>query len=249
MVEGSTPRTPDGPRSPTLGRVTVPRARTVHAVTAATAIAALVLQAVLVVTGDSVLAETEVPPLLTRLGRLVSYFTIQSNLLVAVTAVQLARDPLRDGRWWRPVRAAALVGITVTGLVHFVLLRPLLDLQGASWVADKLLHMAVPLLAVVGWLVAGPRPRAPWRDALTALAWPVAWLAWTLVVGAVSGWYPYPFLDVGAEGAASVAVTCVGVTLLFLALAGALSGLDRRMPPAPVRRAAAAPASPASTAQ
>ena len=87
--------------------------------------------------------------------------------------------------------------------------------------------MVVPVLAVVGWLVAGPRPRAPWRDALLALAWPVAWLAWTLVVGAVTGWYPYPFLDVGAEGAGSVAVTCLGVTVLFLALAAVLSRLDR----------------------
>ena len=229
--------------------MTPSRARLVHTVTAVVALAALVLQTVLVVSGDSVLAEQEVPPLLTRLGRLVSYFTIQSNLLVAVTAVQLARDPLRDGRWWRPVRAAALAGITVTGLVHFVLLRPLLDLQGASWVADKMLHMVVPVLAVVGWLVAGPRPRAPWRDALTALVWPVAWLVWTLVVGAVSGWYPYPFLDVGAEGAGSVAVTCVGVTVLFLALAGVLSRLDRRMPPTPVREAAPAPGAPVATAQ
>ncbi len=225
------------------------RARAVHSVTAAVAIGALVLQTVLVVTGDSVLAETEVPPLLTRVGRLVSYFTIQSNLLVAVTAVQLARDPLRDGRWWRPVRAAALVGITVTGLVHFVLLRPLLDLQGASWAADKLLHMVVPLLAIIGWLVAGPRPRASWRDALSALVWPVAWLAWTLVVGAVSGWYPYPFLDVSAKGAGSVAVTSVGVTVLFLALAAGLSALDRRMPPAPVRRAVAAPSAVTTTAE
>jgi len=221
----------------------------VHVVTAVVVVAALVLQTLLVVTGDSVLAETEVPPLATRLGRLVSYFTIQSNLLVAVTAVQLARDPLRDGRWWRPARAAALVGITVTGLVHFTLLRPLLHLEGASWAADKLLHMVVPLLAVVGWLVAGPRPRAPWRDSLTALVWPVAWLVWTLAVGAVTGWYPYPFLDVGAEGAGAIAVTCLGVTLLFLALAGVLSWLDRRMPPAPVRGTATAPVHPMTTAQ
>ena len=229
--------------------MTASRARVVHAATALVAAAALVLQLVLVVNGSSVLAEGEVPPMLTRLGRLVSYFTIQSNLLVAVTAAQLARDPLRDGRWWRPVRAAALVGITVTGLVHVTLLRPLLDLAGASWVADKMLHMVVPVLAVVGWLVAGPRPRAPWRDAVWALAWPVAWLGWTLAVGAVTGWYPYPFLDVGAEGAASVAVTCVGVTLLFLALAAVLARLDRRMPPTPVRGAATAPAATSATAQ
>jgi len=71
-----------------------------------------------------------------------------------------------------------------------------------------------------------------------------------LVVGAATGcWYPYPFLDVGAEGAGSVAVTCLGVTVLFLALAAVLSRLDDRMPPAPVRGAAAAPAPIPTTAQ
>jgi hypothetical protein len=39
------------------------------------------------------------------------------------------------------------------------------------------------------------------------------------------------------------------VTVLFLALAGLLSWLDRRMPPAPVRRAAAAPQPAATTAE
>ncbi len=229
--------------------MTASRARTVHLVTAVVAVAALVLQTVLVVQGSSVLDETEVPPLLTRLGRLVSYFTIQSNLLVAVTAVQLARDPLRDGRWWRAVRAGAVVGITVTGLVHFVLLRPLLDLDGADWVADKLLHMVVPVLAVLGWLVAGPRPRAPWSDAVLAFVWPAAWLVWTLGVGAVTGWYPYPFLDVGLEGAAAVAVTCVGVSVLFLGLVAVLCALDRRMPPVPVRGTAPDPVVSAATAE
>ncbi len=230
--------------------MTPSRARAVHTVTAVVAVAALVLQTVLVVTGDSVLAEQEVPSLLTRLGRLVSYFTIQSNLLVAVTAVQLARDPLRDGRWWRPVRAAALVGITVTGLVHFALLRPLLDLHGASWVADKLLHMVVPVLAVAGWLLAGPRPRAPWRDALTGPG----------LAGRLAGLdprrrrrqrlVPLPVPRRRARRApGSVAVTCVGVTVLFLALAAVLSWLDRRMPPAPVREAAPGPGAPAATAQ
>ena len=225
------------------------RARAVHLAVAAVAVAALVLQAALVVSGASVLAETEVPPLLTRLGRLLSYFTIQSNLLVAVTAVQLARDPARDGSLWRVVRVAAVVGITVTGVVHFLLLRPLLDLEGANWVADKLLHMVVPVLAIAAWLLAGPRPRAPWRTAMSALAWPIAWLAWTLAIGAATGWYPYPFLDVGAEGAAAVAVTCAAVTLVFVALASGLSALDRRMPSAPVRESAPDPGRTPATAE
>ena len=229
--------------------VTWSRARSVHLVVAVVAVAALLLQTALVVSGSSVLAETEVPPLLTRVGRLVSYFTIQSNLLVALTAVQLARDPARDGSRWRVVRVAAVVGITVTGVVHFLLLRPLLDLEGANWLADKLLHMVVPALAVAAWLLVGPRPRAPWRTAMTALAWPIAWLVWTLAVGAVTGWYPYPFLDVGVEGVAAVAVTCAAVTLVFVALASGLSVLDRRMPSSPVREPAPDPGRSPATAE
>ena len=206
------------------------RARGLHIITAAFAIGALLLQTGLVINGAAVLDETNPPGLATRLGRLVSYFTIQSNLLIAITATTLARDPDREGRAWRAARLAAIVGITVTGLVHFFLLRPLLDLEGWNWVADKALHMVVPLLALAAWLLAGPRPRVDRHAMAWALAWPLAWLTWTLVVGGISGWYPYPFLDVEAEGAASVAVVSLGITVLFVALIAAAYAVDRRLP-------------------
>ena len=47
------------------------------------------------------------------------------------------------------LRLAALVGITITAVVHFVLLRPLLDLDGLDLLADALLHRVVPVLAVM----------------------------------------------------------------------------------------------------
>ncbi|WP_392541941.1 Pr6Pr family membrane protein [Oryzobacter telluris] len=213
--------------------MTASRARALHLTVALVATAALVLQTVLVVQGSAVLDETQVPPMATRLGRLVSYFTIQSNLLVAVTSWQLARDPGRDGRWWRVVRLAAVVGITVTGLVHFVLLRPLLHLDGADWAADKLLHMVVPVLAVLVWALVGPRPRSSASTAWWTLAWPLAWLAWTLAVGTVSGWYPYPFLDARENGWGAVAIACVGITVLFLAVVAGARAVDRRLAPAP----------------
>jgi len=216
--------------------VTARSARLWHGLTAVVAIAALVLQLVLVLQGGRVLDETEQPGLAVRLGRLVSYFTIQSNVLVAVVTVQLARDPLRDGSLWRVLRLAAVVGITVTGVVHFVLLRPLLDLDGADWLADKLLHMVVPVLAVVGWAVFGPRPRIGWREIGWALCWPLAWTVWTLVVGALTGWYPYPFLDPREEhGPAGVAVAVAGITVFFLLLFALARYVDRQARPTPRR--------------
>lgn len=208
-------------------------ARRWHVVTAVVAVAALVLQLVLVAIGNPVLDEVEPPGLAMRLYRFVAYFTIESNLLVAVAAVALARDPARDGTAFRVVRLAGTVGITITAVVHFVLLRPLLDLGGLDYLADKLLHMVVPALAVVGWLVFGPRPRVTARVVRLALLFPVGWAAWTLAFGAVDGWYPYPFLDPDEKGWPAVLVAVVGITVLFLALFAAAARYDRRTPTRP----------------
>lgn len=208
-------------------------ARAWHGATAVVVLAALLLQLGLVVEGGRVLAEEEQPALGVRLARLVAYFTIQSNVLVAITTVLLARDPGRDGPAFRALRLASTVGITVTGLVHFFLLRPLLDLDGADWLADKLLHVAVPLLAVAGWARFGPRPRVDARAIAWAFGWPIAWLAVTLTVEAATSWVPYPFLDFREEGWGHVALVSAGITLLFAALVLGLRYADRRLPPQP----------------
>lgn len=209
-------------------------ARIWHGLVAVVAIGALVLQLVLVLQGGRVLDEAEPPALGTRLVRFIAYFTIQSNVLVAVVSVQLARDPLRDGRAWRVLRLAAVVGITVTGVVHFFLLRPLLDLAGADRLADTLLHVAVPLLAVVGWALFGPRPRVDVRDIKLALCWPLAWTAVILVAGGLSGWYPYPFLDHREEhGTPGVVAAVAGITVFFLLVFAVVRYVDQRARPAP----------------
>lgn len=209
------------------------RARQGHLVVALVAWCAVLLQLVLVLMGTVILVEEDPPGPAARVYRFLAYFTIQSNLLVALTSTALARRPALDAPGWRVARLAGLVGITVTGLVHFVLLRPLLDLEGVDWLADKLLHVVVPVLAVVVWAWSGPRPRVVAREAAYALGWPVAWLVWTLAVGRVDGWVPYPFLDADEEGWGAVGTACVGITILFLLLFALYAWLDRRLRPAP----------------
>ena len=116
-----------------------------------------------------------------------------------------------------------------------MLLRPLLDLNGLDALADTLLHKVVPVLAVVAWVGWGPRPRIDRRTIMVALVWPVAWLAFTLVVHQATGWVPYPFLDADENGWGAVAVSCLAVTVLFVVAALGASALDRRMRPAPGR--------------
>ena len=218
-----------GPRSHNEPVDTARSARSWHLLTAVVAWAALLLQLVLVIQGSVVLDDAAPPGLSTRLIRYISYFTILTNLLVAITTTTLALRQDRYPTWWKVLRLNAIVGITVTGLVHWFLLRPLLDLDGADWLADKLLHVVVPLLAVVGWVAFGPRGKAERRLLLASLAYPVGWLVYTLVRGAVTGWYPYPFLDVGLHGYAGALAACAGVAVLFVALTWGVITADGRL--------------------
>ncbi|PUA79856.1 Pr6Pr family membrane protein [Nocardioides currus] len=195
------------------------RGRWWHMVTALVATSALVLQVVLVWRGANVLNETDPPELGERLVRFVGYFTILSNALVAWSSwtIALARD--RDTTWWRLLRLDGLIGITVTFVVVQVLLKGTYELDGADLLADNLLHVVVPVLAVAGWVFFGPRDRVRRGDLLPALVFPILWLVYTLVRGEIVNWYPYPFLNTDKHGYASVALTCLGIAVLFVALA------------------------------
>jgi hypothetical protein len=205
------------------------RARAFHLLTFVVAAAALVLQLVLVAQGHKVLDEHSRPDAATRVLRYCSYLTIWSNALVAWSTATLAFGTDRDTRVWRALRLDAVVICFGGGVVHFFFLRPLLDLHGADLVADKLLHVVVPLLAVVGWLALGPRHRATRDDLGPFLVLPLVWLGYTLVRGAFVDWYPYPFIDVGEHGYGVVLLNTVGVAAFLVILALAAIAVDRAL--------------------
>lgn len=165
-----------------------------------------------------------------RVWRFFSYFTTQADLLVVITSLSLARDAGRDGGGWRVARLNALAGITITALVHWFLLHPLDHFRGWLWASDTLVHIIVPTLAVLSWLVFGPRPRINLRVILLGLIWPLAWLLYTLVVGAITGWYPYFFLDVEQSGPHMVALYCVAILIVLLAVSCLFWLGDRWLP-------------------
>lgn len=205
-------------------------ARPWHVLTAIVTIFALILQLWLALSGHRTLVTEGQPSTRTTLIRFFSYFTILSNLLVAITVTTLALAKDRDSRLWRVLRINAIVGITLTALVHWFFLRPLLDLHGSDYLADKLLHIVVPVLAVVGWLVFGPRKRVQPSDLLPSAIYPAVYMAWTLIHGAATNWYPYPFTDVGEHGYLIVLLNACGVIALLAVLSALMLFLDRRLP-------------------
>ncbi len=151
--------------------------------------------------------------------RFFAFFTIQSNLLAAaVLAAVVARGRREPGRGLDLVRGASVVYLTITFFVVILLLQGE-DVQVAvNWV-DFVVHKLVPVVLVIDWLVDPPRMRLTVRHALLWLAFPLVWVALTLVRGAVDGWYPYPFLDPAHGGYGSVAVYFLAILGAFVVVA------------------------------
>lgn len=200
-----------------------------HAVLAGVIAASLIMQIVLLVlhgTDVTTGMENEAISVGTRLVRLFSYFTIQSNVIVLAIALTLVAKPNRDGPVWRVLRLDALLGIVITGIVFVTVLSDQVQLSGAATWTNAGFHYFSPVWTALGWLLFGPRPRIGWRAIVWAFAWPVLWTAYTFAHGAVSGWYPYPFLNAAELGYAAALRNVSLVLLLALVIAMAFKLLD-----------------------
>jgi len=85
--------------------------------------------------------------------------------------------------------------------------------------ADVLLHDALPVLYLIFWFVFVEKSRLRWMDAFRWLAFPGVYFGYVLLRGALTGWYPYPFLDAGDLGYGGMARSTVMLVIAFLAVA------------------------------
>ena len=151
-------------------------------------------------------------------GNFFSFFTVEGNgfavavLLVSATAGRSRRLDFLRG-------ASTLFMLTT--IVVFTLLLSDLDpelLTAVPW-DNTVLHYLMPIGVIIDWLVEPPRELIPFRSALVWLVVPLAYVVYSLVRGAIVGWYPYPFLDPDESGYLQVGVVSVGiaVTVTFFA--------------------------------
>ncbi|MES2034919.1 MAG: Pr6Pr family membrane protein [Pseudomonadota bacterium] len=170
------------------------------------------------------------PPgeVLVRTVNFFSYFTILTNLLAALALTLPVLAPDSVGRWWgRPaVRGGITVCIAVVMIVYHLVLRGIWEPQGLQKVVDYTLHYVDPLLFILDWLLFAPKGTLRWRNAIGWLAFPAVYGIWTLGHGALSGFYPYPFMDVTALGYPAVLANMAAMVLGFLIPGLLLVGLD-----------------------
>lgn len=167
---------------------------------------------------------------LTRTINFFSFFTILSNILAALTLTFAAfPSSSAPGRFFsRPsVQGAVAAYMTMTGLVYFFLLRHLRPLEGWALVSDRILHDVMPVVFVVFWLFVASNGTLKVKNTLVWLIFPVIFAAYSLVRGAYTGRYPYPFIDVSKLGYPQTFVNIAALMLCFIALGLSFIALDR----------------------
>jgi hypothetical protein len=155
---------------------------------------------------------------------LVHFFTILTNLIVAIVFLRAALTGRRPNPSWS---AAITLWIGVVGAVYWALLYRGLPPSDPEFYTDHAFHTLVPLGVVLWWWMAAPKALIGTREVLRWLVFPVGYGAYVLIRGAVTGGYPYFFLDVGTLGYVSVLINLAGFALLFGVLGCILVGLSR----------------------
>ncbi len=164
--------------------------------------------------------------------RYFTFFTILTNLLIAVASIVLLLAPASNwGKFFSKATTltAITVNIIIVGATYNIILRALWNPQGMQRLVDELLHLVIPILFIVFWLVFVTKGRLKWGNAFLWTVYPVAYLIVILIRGAFSGYYPYPFVDVVKLGYPHVLLNSFTVAIAFMLVALVLIGIDKLM--------------------
>ena len=153
--------------------------------------------------------------------QLLSYFTIQTNFLLALLLTLLVLKPL--SKWGRFFAAPHVIGamaayITIVGLVYHFMLRDQFHPVALFKVTSDIFHIISPIAFIIFWLFLIDKTLIKWINTLLWLVYPLIYTIYILIRGALTGYYPYNFLDVTELGYARVMTNCGFLLVGFIIL-------------------------------
>lgn len=158
------------------------------------------------------------------------YFTICTNIFVAMCVTSQAVQ--KQSNFCTFFRRSSVVGcatgsIIIVGFAYHFLLRATANLQGYRFFIDFLLHYVNPVLMLVFWIYYTPPRALQYKQLVHWVVYPLSYLAYILIRGAVIHKYPYAFVNVDVIGYASTLQFAATLTLQFLVVSALLITINR----------------------
>ena len=124
-----------------------------------------------------------------------AFFTAQSAILVLLSSMMLIKQH-KQTTLHHILHVSSLAAIGTTFIIHrLYLAAPYTNQPVHVIISDGLLHVVIPLLAWIVWLLF--REPIPFnkRVAFYSFAFPTLWILFTLARGKIIGFYPYTHFD------------------------------------------------------
>lgn len=172
------------------------------------------------------------------------FFTFQSNIAMGVVMVWAGFATLLRGiqppAW---LKGCFTLYITITGLVANFVLHIVPGVPYVFGIASSnMVHIIVPICAVIDFLFFDAHRRYKWHYSLTWLIYFPLYLAFVLIRAAIwpnsgpghdqfhTSSYPYNFIDVSRIGWPQLGINIVIYLAVFLALGLIIVGIDKILP-------------------
>jgi hypothetical protein len=160
------------------------------------------------------------------IGNFFSFFTIESNILAACLLIAMGTYALikREDKNIAFIRGAITLYMTMTGIIYMMFLSGNeVALQTTIPVVNFVLHYLIPVVILLDWIVFPPKTPVTFRKSLAWLAFPALYLLYSLIRGAMTEWYPYPFINPIINGWPNVIGMSLSIAVGTIGLIGLLT--------------------------
>lgn len=146
--------------------------------------------------------------------RFFSYFTILTNLLAGFYLIFYANQKAWTSQ--NGSLTAVTMYLFMIGLVYQVALRFVWNPTGWSRLADEMLHSVNPILLLLVWFAKENTSELRYQMISKWLIYPALYLLFIWIRGAISGYYPYYFIDRNSLSSNDFYINVVVLITLFV---------------------------------
>lgn len=148
--------------------------------------------------------------------------SIFAGIVIAISGLTLLQGRDESERL-HTLRLIATVCMIVVGVVYHALLGDsAVDPRdvGYAWpvIPNLVIHTYAPIALVADYLLSIRGHKPSWKKAWWVVAYPLAWLGFSVVRGLVDGWWPYWFINPGEVGAVGMLSYVLMIASAFIAL-------------------------------
>jgi len=162
-----------------------------------------------------------------------AYFSIVGSIATGVLALVTGAYLLlskSETKFLNIARLSAAVAMVVIGVVYHALLADAAgDVRDGDYawpvLPNEIIHTYAPIAVAIEYLVSLKSPKLRLRAALWVTVFPLAWLAFSIVRGLSTNWWPYWFINPNGEGGVGTVLFYVSaITIFFIALGFLVQG-------------------------